>query len=141
MTKKSFKAVLLVGLVLLMVFCNNRECNNSNPVFDNYQPNTNEYHKELAKQLQLIDNSKLIYRFQNYENNNGKEYLYVTIQGDSWCAESAIRVLNWDATLLPIKETKGKGYCGAVLENLKIESIQEGATTEFVYKSVAAIVD
>lgn len=141
MPKKIFKAVLLVGLVLLMVSCNNRECNNSNPLLDRYQPNTSRYHKELAKQLQLIDNSKLIYRFQRYENNNGKEYLYVTLQGDSLCAESAIRVLNWDATLLPIKATKGKGYSGAVLENLKIESIQEGSTTEFVYKSVAAIVD
>jgi hypothetical protein len=43
--------------------------------------------------------------------------------------------------LLPIKETKGKGYSGAVLKNLKIESIQEGTTTEFVYKSVETIVD
>jgi hypothetical protein len=141
MIKISFKVVLIVGLVLLIVSCNQAECKNTNPVFDKYQPNTNEYHKELATQLKTTDNSKLTYKLQRYENNNGKDYIYITIQGDNLCAESAIRVLNWDATLLPIKETKGKGYSGAVLKNLKIESIQEGTTTEFVYKSVETIVD
>lgn len=141
MTKKSFKAVLLVGLVLLMVSCNQTECKNTNPIFNQYQPNSNEYNKELAKQLQLTDNSKLTYKLQRYENQNGKEYLYISIQGDSLCATTAIRVNHWDDKLIGIKETQGKGYSGAVLKNLKIESIQEGATAEFVYKSVVAIVD
>jgi hypothetical protein len=135
MTKTSFKALALLGIVFLIISCNQVECKSTNLIFNKYQPNSNEYNKELAKQLKITDNSKLIYKFQRYENNNGKDYIYITIQGDSLCAESAIRVLNWDDTLLAIKETKGNGYSGAVLKNLKIESMQEGAKTEFVYKA------
>jgi hypothetical protein len=141
MTKYILKPLALLGIFFLMISCNQALCENTNPVFNKFQPNSNEYKKELAKQLKITDNSKLIYRFQRYENKNRNDYIYITIQGDSLCAESAIRVFNWDEVLLPIKETKGNGYNGAVLKNLKIVSIQEATKTEFVYKSVEAIID
>lgn len=141
MIEKRIRKMLILVILFMVISCQQNECKNSNLIFDKYQSNTYEYKKELSKELKVIDNSKLTYRFQRYENVDNKDYIYITIQGDGLCAESVIKVTTWDDILIPIKETKGMGYSGAELKNLKIISVQEDTKTVFVYKSVEAIID
>ncbi len=52
-----------------------------------------------------MDQSKLTYCLQKYEENNEKEFLYFNIQGDELCAILILTMNNWEK-LENIKEKK-----------------------------------
>jgi len=137
--KKYLTKFLFLSFVILAVSCN--EAVKPNPIFEQALPDSKPYKDELAKQLKLVDNSKLTYYFDSYEQKEGKEYLKTTIEGEGLDASVLIFVKNWDEAILPIKESKGKGYGGGQLVNLKFEVVKDSTATEFVYVSVDEIVD
>lgn len=137
--KKYLTKFLFLFFVILAVSCN--EATKPNPVFEQALPDSKAYKDELSKQLKLVDNSKLTYYFDSYEQKDGKEYLKTTIEGEGLDASALILVKKWDQALLPIKESKGKGYGGGQLVNLKFDVVQDNTATEFVYVSVDEIVD
>ncbi|MBK6963176.1 MAG: hypothetical protein IPH20_04360 [Bacteroidales bacterium] len=61
--------IFLTVLAVAFIACDRPECKNTNQIFDNYSPESNEYKTELAKQLDRIDNSKLTYWFNEYVEN------------------------------------------------------------------------
>lgn len=138
--KKYIVTSLLLSCLLLAVSCNNAEVK-ENPVFATHLPETKQYKDELVKQLASADKSKLVYYFDSYEQKNGLDYLNVAIEGENLKAIVPMLIKNWDLTLQPIKEFKGKGYGGGELVNLKYEIVQDSVTTEFVYVSATEILD
>jgi hypothetical protein len=134
------KSTVLLCLLLLIVSCDRPQCKNTNQLFDKYSPDSKEYKEELIKQLKLIENSELSYWFKEYKLENEKEYIYVFIQGRNLCAVGELTVKQW-GNLGSIQRTKGMGYQGAQLTNLKFDIYQDSSKTELIYKSHGMILD
>jgi hypothetical protein len=135
------KTMLIFCVSILIASCDKPECKNSNPVFDKYSAETKEYKDELVRQLKLVDSSKLSYWLEKYQETDNLQYLHVNIQGDDLCAMGMVRVEKWDDKLEAIRKTKGIGYRGAELVNLKTDVLEDSAKTELIYRSVDAIID
>jgi hypothetical protein len=126
---------------IFIISCDKPECKNINPIFDKYSPAAKEYKNELCKQLKLVDNSKLSYWLDKYQEDDSLQYLHVFIQGDGLCARGVVIVKEWDDKLKNIHRAKGIGYRGVQLTNLKIDIQQDSNNTELVYQGMDAIVD
>ena len=131
--------IFLISLSFI-VSCNTTEAK-QNPVFEKSLPDSSVYKEELVRQLKVADKSKLSYYFDSYEEIDGKEYLNITIEGENLYAHTLMLVKNWDETLKPIQEFKGKGYGGGEIVNLKYEILKNPTGIEFVYLSADEIAD
>ena len=139
--KSNLIKLLTIALTLVFITsCDRPVCKNTNPVFEKFSPETKEYKDELVKQLKQVNNSKLTYWLDKYQESDAQEFLYIFIQGDGLCAKGVVTVNQWNK-LEGIKRTKGKGYVGAKLKNLKLDIYQDSANTELVYKDVDRIID
>ena len=94
----------------------------------------------MAKQLARIDQTKLTYWFQKYDNQNGNETLYFNIQGDGLCSVLHLSMDHWTKLEL-LREKKGVGYRGAEFRNLKFKILQDSLSTEFIYETYDVIID
>lgn len=125
---------------ICLVSCDRPRCDNANPIFEGNEPSSKKYKAELAKQLNAIDQTKLTYWLQKYEEQEGKEYLYFNIQGDDLCAILHLSMTHWDK-LEKVREKKGAGRRGAKFTNLKFKVIQDSLSTQFIYTSYDSIID
>ena len=130
----------LFCLLILITACDRPECSNSNPIFEKFDPSTEPYKDELAKQLAIVDQSKLRYWLAEYHEKDGQEYLYCFVQGDGLCAKIMLTVKQWNK-IEGIRRTKGKSYQGAGLKNLKFYILRDSGKTKFVYKDLDRIID
>lgn len=128
-------------LCCVIISCNQEECNNTNPIFDQTLPENNDYKKELAIQLSLTNKEKLTYFLEGYQEKNGQRYLYVAIKGDSLCAKGILSVPKEEPKLKGILKNKGKGYIGAELKNLSFKIHQDSSNINFIFKDVESIID
>ena len=135
------KPLIVLSLLTFIVSCDRPECNNTNPVFDNYAPEAKEYKKELAKQLKSIDQSKLSYWFDKYAEEGNTQFLYVDIHGDNLCATGILTVKNVQNKIDGIIKKKGLGYSGAQLKDVRFEIIQDSIKSELVFLDLGAVVD
>ena len=69
----------LFCLAILLSACDRPVCKNTNPVFDKYSPDSDEYKSELIKQLEVVDKTKLTYWFSQYVESAGKGLLFFQI--------------------------------------------------------------
>ena len=141
MTKNLFKTLTAFCLLIFVVSCDRPQCKNTNPVFDKFSPNEKEYKDELVRQLKSVDNSKLSYWLDKYQEDDGLQYLHVFIQGDGLCAKGIVTIKKWDDKLEGIHKAKGMGYSGAELTNLKFDIYQDSSKTELIYQNLDGIVD
>jgi hypothetical protein len=141
MTNAIIKTITIFCVWAVITSCDKPECENSNPVFDKYFPETREYKNELINRLKRVDRSKLSYVLDKYEEEDSSQYLHVFIRGDGLCAKGVILVNNWDDKLEGIRKAKGIGYSGAELVNLRFDIHQDSARTEFIYQSIDAVID
>lgn len=123
-----------------MISCDRPVCENENPLFKNNEPNSNVYKNELAKQLNRIDNTKLRYWLQKYEDINGEESLYFNIQGENLCAVLHLSMNHWQK-LETVREKKGIGRRGAEFINLKFEISRDTLSTKFIYQTYNRLID
>lgn len=133
------KSILFI-LLIAFVSCDRPKCNNENPLFENNKPESKVYKDELVKQLKDIDQTKLKYWLQKYEERDGKEFLYFNIQGEELCAIIVLTMEEWDKLEL-VREKKGVSYRGAEFTNLKFETRKDSFSTEFIYKTFDRIID
>lgn len=136
----SYKIFPILAVMILFISCDRPECVNTNPVFDQYLPNSTEYKMELINQLEIIDKSKLTYWLQKYEEVNGQEYLYFHIQGDDLCSILVLTMDTWDR-LERVQQKKGVTFRGAEFTDLKFDIKQDSTGLEFVYESYDRIID
>lgn len=139
--KKIIFLRILVLLQFVTISCDRPVCKNTNPTFDKYLPETNEYKSELAKQLKIIDQSKLTFWVDKYVVQNNSKYLYANIQSDELCAIIVLSIKNSTDGIQGIIEHEGGGYTGAELKNLKFLNYQDKMKTEFIFKSVTGVKD
>lgn len=134
------KPIFTLFIALLFASCQ-RECYNTNPVFDNNPPESKVYQDELVRQLGSDSHNDISYTLEKYEEKGGVPYLHINLKDDGLCAIAVVKVMHWDENAFGIRDKKGKGYYGAGLLNLKINCIQTGRKTELIYKSIDAILD
>ncbi|MBG7612959.1 hypothetical protein IU405_11940 [Polaribacter sp. BAL334] len=132
--------VLIISVLGLLVSCDRPVCNNTNLIFENNLPDSKIYKDELVKRLKNIDQAKLTYWLQKYDEQNGKESLYFHIQGDGLCAILHLTINNW-TKLENVRERKGVGRRGAEFTNLKFKIVKDSISTEFIYKTFDRIID
>lgn len=139
MKKLLFNCFLFV-FVFNLFSCDKPKCDNTNPIFENHQPNSEIYKTELINQINSIDQSKLRYWLQKYDDKNEEESLYFYIQGAGLCAILHLNINNWNK-LENVKKRKGVGRRGAEFTNLKFDIIKDSLTTKFVYQTFDYIID
>jgi hypothetical protein len=133
-----YAAITIVTLTTLMaVSCRPAIQRN---IFAGMDPASKEYKLKLAQQIKDHDKDELSFTFNKYVNDNGNDYLDISIDGRGIHASSIVLVKDWKK-LEGIKQTKGIGYAGAELKNLQVELINPDTNPTFVYKDVDKIVD
>ena len=141
MTKPSIFILTIFGLLLFVSSCDRTVCKNTNPIFDKYSPDTKEYKDELVKQLSIVDNSKLTYWIDTYQDSNNLQYIHARIQGDGLCAKIILTLRDSDKGIEGILKNKGESYSGAELKDLKFNIKQDSISTEFIFKEISGIAD
>ena len=130
----------LAAILIFAVACNRPECKNSNPIFDDHHIESDQYKKELIKEIDRIGKENLSYWLADYSEQNGQEYITVHIQGEGLCAKGFIHVREWK-NMKGIKTSKGKGYHGAKLKDFDFDVITESESISFEFKSLGSIID
>ena len=136
------KTAFLLSFIMVCVLqsCNRRECANTNPVFNEYQPGDIAYKDEVIEKIMGTEDG-FRYIVTGYEEEGDKQYLNVAIQGDSICAEVSLLLLKTDHVIKHLTEVKGLGYHHAELKGLKFTIIENHTSTEFVYIGAERIID
>ena len=140
MTKTSVFFLTIFGL-LFAVSCGRPVCKNGNPIFGKYSPDTKEYKDELVRQLAIVDQSKLSYWMDTYQEVNNSQRIRAHIQGNRLCAQIILNINDSKKGIEGIIKTKGKGYQGAKLEDLKFEIKQDSTSTKFIFQEISGILD
>jgi hypothetical protein len=133
--------ITILFLLSIATSCDRPLCENTNPIFDKYSPETKEYKDELVNQLSQIDKSKLTYWMDTYQNKSNSEYMGVYIQGDGLCAKIVLVIKDSRKGIEDIIQHEGVSYVGAELEGLKFDITQDSVKTEFVFREVGNVVD
>ena len=128
-------------VMFFITSCDRPTCENTNPIFNKYSPDTKEYKDELVKQLNKVDKSKLTYWMDTYQEINDSRYISVYTQGDSLCAKIILKIDSSENGIERILEKKGMSYCGAELEDLKFDIKKDSISTEFVFQEISGIID
>jgi hypothetical protein len=132
--------IILLSLTAMFISCDRPDCKNTNPLFDNYSPDSREYKTELIKQLKNKDKLKLSYWFNEYVVSNGQELLLFNIQGDGLCAIIVLTVEQWDK-LKELRQKKGVSFRGAEFKNLKFDIQQDFTNVNFILRDFDRIID
>lgn len=142
MTKIHATALLLVASILIFTAssCDRPECVNSNPIFEQYQPTSSEYQKELAGRILTAEGNTLRYWIKDLESKPQGDILWVNVQGNDLCAVAPLSVKDWTG-LEEVKAKKGLSYSGAELKDVKLEVKQEGELVSFVLLSCGKVID
>ena len=140
MARISIFILRILGLAVLLINCDRPSCKNTNLIFENYPPDSKEYKEELAKQLAMVDKSKLTYWMDSYQEGNHSQYIIAHIQGDGLCAKIYLTIES-DKGIEELLKNKGIGYRGAELTDVKFEVIQDSTSTEFIFQKAGGITD
>jgi hypothetical protein len=103
-------------------------------------PASKEYKQELAKQIEERGERDLTFTFNNCQSEAGKTYLNISVDGKGLHATSLVLVNNWNK-LEGIQRTKGIGYSGAELKNLKVSYSDVDKQPTLVYRDLDKIID
>jgi len=134
------RAMFLAFFFVCLMSCDRPVCKNTNPIFDDYQPNSKEYKQELIKQLSIVKKSKLTYWFKEYIEYENEEQLHFYIQSKELCAILVLNVEQRDK-LEQLRKNKGVGYKGLQFTNLQFEIRQDTLNPKFIYRKHSIIVD
>lgn len=126
--------------LLLISACDRPSCTNTNPIFDQYKPSSNEYKTELVRQLKTVDQTKLRYWFKEFVETGDQELLIFYIQGNELCAQLAMQVEDW-RKLKELREKKGESFVGAEFKNLKYDIKIDSTTIAFIFRDFDDIID
>ena len=141
MVKAFIPFLLLVILQISTLGCDRPACKNTNPVFETHSPDTKAYKDELIRQLSKADRSKLSYWMNAYRKYGNAVYIWANVQGDGLCAQIMMTVKDSDKGIKGILQTKGRGYRGAELKDLRFDVYQDSAKTEFIFKEISGLID
>lgn len=136
---KIIERITVLTLLIIFISCDRPNCKNTNPVFDKFVPESNEYKQELSKQIGVIGFENLDYWFDRYLKINSKEYIEVYVQNDSICAKAIVEVRDWSKIEGLRKENNG--YSGVKLKGLRMRIEHVGNEVDFIYEGIDKIED
>lgn len=134
--KNSITAIAAI-CVLLASSCTSTNTNN---IFSTLDPSSAKYKNELIRHFLDNGTENLTFNFEGLTNIGGKDYMKVDIRGSGIQAQSLVLINSW-SKLEGIKRTKGLGYHGAELKNLQLDIVNINGEPNFVYRSLAKIID
>lgn len=137
---KTHAACLSIIAAIFLGACGQPDCKNENVVFERYPTASKEYTNELARQLRSNGGKNISFWFDHYEEQEGKEYIFVDAIGNKFCAKAKILVTDWNK-LAGIRKTKGAGYNGAGLVGLTVDYLQDSTSSQLIYKNIDHISD
>lgn len=137
--KKSFYLFAIL-VIALLPSCDRSECENTNPVFDEYSPESLEYKEELLHRIGETDPEELRYWLKEYEERKDGDYLVFHVQGGELCALMEFKIDD-DAGLEDIIEKKGVSYRGAEFVGLQYGIERKPDQIVFIYSTHERIVD
>ncbi|WP_139316569.1 hypothetical protein [Algoriphagus marinus] len=115
--------------------CDRPQCENTNPIFDQFAPDTRDYKEELARQMNAIGLDNLEYWFDQSQAISDKEFYEMYIQGKGLCAKIIVENKS-------NRKNLGDGsYRGVALEGVIIQTEQNSSETNFILEKIESIVD
>ena len=134
---KNLSCFLFSALVIGLVSCKNPD--SENKILKTADPLSKEYKNELYRMIKTNQFKNISYTFQDYKIVGNQEYIVVNIKGSNLQAKSILSISNWD-NISAIKGSKGIGYRGAELKNVKL-SISSDSKATFNLDYVDEIID
>jgi hypothetical protein len=131
---KAFYSMLLISI---LISC--KSADHENKILKTSNPDSKEYKTELIRVLKTDQSKDFTYTFQQYKIVGDQEFIIVDIKGSNLNAESTLLVSNWD-NISGIKTTKGIGYSGSELKNVKI-GIPSDSEAPFKLEQVEGLID
>ncbi|MEO1217897.1 MAG: hypothetical protein AAFY45_30495, partial [Bacteroidota bacterium] len=89
MTKHIFIFLLAIFLAYSLTSCDRPSCENTNPVFNQYDPEEAAYQRELVDKM---EGQNLRYWLKAYEKKADTEFLWLYVQNEDICAIAKMRV-------------------------------------------------
>ena len=132
--------MLFIIICIASVACSRHECKTNNSVFKHYDPETQEYKRELLQQLNKLDKEKN-YFLEGYTEKDSIPRLYVKIEADGFCAIAIVDVWRKEGIINDIIRTQGNGYIGAELSGFEMIMMQNCTDTQFIYRDMTKIID
>jgi hypothetical protein len=132
------KKILFIPIILAFA-CDRPECTNTNPIFDQNEPASNAYKKELVHQIEAIGKSEISYYIAGFEERNNSNYLVLNVQGGDLCAIGYFEIRD-PLKLEVLIKTKAVGYRGAEIKGFEF-TIENEENIELVYSSLDRIID
>lgn len=134
----NFVLILLVGVSFAA--CDRPECQNTNPVFNSFSSDKQEYKKELVHQLSELPANSLRFWLKDFKLISAKEILVFYVQGDGLCAEMELEVKDWTG-MENLKEQQGESYRGAEFKNLQYLIQKDNEDISFILNGFTHIID
>ncbi|WP_320814040.1 hypothetical protein [Flavobacterium sp.] len=128
-------------VIVFFISCDEPKCTSSNPIFNNNEYTSEIYQEELANVLGKSNPEELQFWLKSYTEDENNKYLNVSVQGNDICAVAVIKINNIDSKIKGIVDSKGVGYRGAELKNLKFVTLKDKKSTRFIYRSLDTIID
>ena len=131
---------VIVALFIILASCDRPNCKNTNPIFDDYSPESQIYKNEL---FSSINNSKIRdfrFWFKDLKQINGIQELQFDIQNENICAVISMEFPQIE-NLNTLIQKNGNSYHGAEFKNLKFKSIQDSNFIKFVLIDFDEIID
>lgn len=136
---KTIQNLFVLIVLILSISCDRPNCKNSNPIFEKFPPESDEYKSELADKIGLIGIENLDYWFDKYHMTNNKEFIEVFVQNDSLCAKAILEVNDW-SKIKGLRQVNN-GYSGAKLNGLTMRIEKVGIQTRFILENLKSIDD
>ena len=134
MTKHIFNFLLAAILAYSLTSCDRPECENTNPIFNQYEAADQAYQKEL---IDVMEGKELRYWLKEYEKEADHEYLWLYVQNEEICALAKMRVGERKG-IEGLLAAKGVSYRGAELVGVEY---QISSDNELVFKGLDHMLD
>ena len=135
----NIKKLFLLFSIAFVVSCDRPACTNSNIIFDQFEPSSNEYKRELVDRIESIGRSNIKYWVAAYEKIDDKQYLVLNVQGEDLCALGQFEIKD-PAKLETFIRNKGLGYRGAGVRGFEFTIIGT-ENINLVYRDLKRIID
>ena len=134
MTKHIFNFLLAAFLTYSLTSCDRPECENTNPIFNQYEAGDQAYQEEL---IDVMEGQELRYWLKAYEKEADAEYLWLYVQNETICALAKMRV-GERAGIEGLLAAKGVSYRGAELVGVEYQISNDN---ELVFKGLDHMLD
>ena len=131
-------SVAMLFTAFVFMFSDKGRCRNNNPVFEKYTVSDDAYKAELADQISALGTENIRFTFNGYEKQGNVDYMAVSLQGKSLCADLKLEVKDWK-TFEFLK--KNGGYSGAELKGLKMDVVRTDGPIRFILSDLKKVID